>query len=93
MEGIVRDFFGALDTSDSAEEGSMGSQRDAVEGDLKGLMQEELYFARTDTDRFLESVYDIAEQTNWVATAVISDAHNKVKAALERVERAGESRA
>jgi hypothetical protein len=93
VEEIVRGYFGALDTSGSLEGGGMGSQRDAVEGDLKSLTREELYFALTDTDRFLESVYDIAEQTNVVATAVISDAHNRVKAALERVERAGESQA
>ena len=93
VEEIVRDFFDALDTSDSVEEGGMGSQREAVEYDLGKLSPEELCDALKQTERFLYHLWDVAGEMNYVATAVVSDAHNRAKAALERVEEARRSQA
>ncbi len=37
LEEIVREYFDALDTSDSVQAGGFGSQREMTEADLKNL--------------------------------------------------------
>ena len=88
VEEIVRDFFDALDTSDSVEEGGMGSQREAVEADLKRLEPEEFYRSLKRLERVLIRAWDAVYEMDYVASAVLSDVENRVKAALERVEEA-----
>ena len=93
-EEVVRRYFDALDTSESVEEGGMGSEREAVEGDLKELTLEELHDKIRETKSLLERFYDVAEDgRNWFATGVLADARNRTLAALERVEEAMEPQA
>ena len=66
----MRRYFDALDTSESVEEGGMGSEREAVEGDLKELTLEELHDKIRETKSLLERFYDIAEDgRNWLQRA------------------------
>ncbi len=93
VEEIVRDFFDALDTSDSIKEGGMGSQREAVEGDLKRLDPEEFYHSLKRMERVLSRAWDAVYEMDYLASAILSDTENSVKAARERVEEARRSQA
>jgi hypothetical protein len=87
VEEIVREHFDALDTSGSVEEGGFGSQREAAEGDLKKHLDLwELEGALNDTDQLLEGFWHVAQVVNPVALIAVSDARERVRAALERVQ-------
>ncbi len=86
VEEIVREILGALHTSDSEAEGGFGSQREAVEGDLKRLDPEELGRQFSDAARVLEGFVNAAEGINVVTLAVLSDCRNRVRAAHRRAK-------
>jgi hypothetical protein len=78
---IVRENFTALDTSGE------WSRRDAVEDDHKDHMDlGEFEAAFKQADKFLEGIWYIAESTNPVAVMVVSDARQRTRNALERVQ-------
>ena len=92
-EEVVRGFFDALYTSDSVEEGGMGSQRELLEGDLKDLSPEEFYDALKQTEYVLYHLWDLVGEMNHFGAVVLCDAQNRTRAALRRVEEArGEPR-
>ncbi len=93
VEEVVRCYFDALDTSDSTEEGGMGSQREAVENDLKRLDPEDFYRSLKRLERVLSRSWNAVYEMDYVASAVLADTENRVRAALERVEEARGSQA
>jgi hypothetical protein len=87
VEEIVRENFTALDTSDSYAEGGDGSRRDVAEDDLKDLDLDQLEgeFRRLGT--VLEGFWYIAEaMDSVVGMMVVTDARERARAALERVQ-------
>ncbi len=92
MYKVVRRYFDALDTSDGVEEGGMGSQREAVEADLKQLDPEEFYDSLKRMGHILNRLWYVVYEMDFLAATVLSDTENRVRAALERVEEARGSR-
>ena len=89
VEEIVREHFTALDTSGSVAEGGTGSQRDAAENDLKVHVNLwELEDGLNHTDQMLEGCWYIASVISPVALMVVSDARERTRAALRRVQEA-----
>ena len=88
VERIMREYFDALDTSDSTEEGGYGSQREMIEGDLKRLGPEEFYRSLKETDRVIYRLWPLVEEMNWVGMAVLSDAQQRTRSALRLLEEA-----
>ena len=86
-EDIVADFFGALDTSDSTEQGGMGSQQEMAVADLRDLDLDELIGGLRQADEVLEGFWHIAAATSPVLMVVASDARMRTRDALGRVER------
>ena len=86
VEEIVREYFVALDTSGSVEEGGSGSQRELTEDDLKNELDLwELEDAFNDTDKLLEGFWHTAFVVNPVATMVVNDCRERTRSALARV--------
>ena len=88
VEEVVRENFTALDTAESFAAGGSGSQRDMVESDLKEYMDlDELERAFRQGDTLLKGVWFIAEAfSNAVFMMVVSDARERARTALRRIE-------
>ncbi len=78
---LTRDIFDALDTSDSTAEGGRGSQREAIEADLKQLDPAEVEAQLRSATRVLEGLVEASEGINFITMVVFSDALNRVQRA------------
>ena len=81
VEEIVREIFTALDTSDSAEDGGRGSQREAIEEMLKQLSPEELADQLRAATVIVEGFVEAADGMNWAVLTALSDCRERVREA------------
>ena len=84
VEDIVREIFTALDTSDSAEDGGRGSQREAIEEMLKQLSPEELADQLRAATVIVEGFVEAADGMNWAVLTALSDCRERVREAHRR---------
>ena len=86
VEEVVREIFTALDTSDSAEEGGRGSQREAIEEMLKQLSPEELADQLRAATVIVEGFDEAAQGMNVVMVTALSDCRERVCEAHRRAK-------
>jgi len=72
IEDIAQDIFDRLETAQE---------------EMGRLNPEELYEHLKQADRFLGAIWDVASQVSPMAAVAISDAQERVRAALERLRR------